>query len=230
MATIGGTALGDVALVPAPFLKHPRGIRDIQEWYISTALRPDLVKEIFSREVDIALENLAQINSRVGSLIDVVFICGTDFGTQQSPFCSEATFRDLYLPYYKRMNDWIHANTQWKTFKHSCGAIRPLMTAIADAGFDIINPVQCSAAGMEPKALKDEFGGRLTFWGGGIDTQRTLPFGTPYEVREEVLRRCEIFSKNGGFVFNAVHNIQAKTPIANVVAMIDAVHAFNGSL
>ncbi|MCX6625774.1 MAG: methyltransferase, partial [Acidobacteria bacterium] len=85
-------------------------------------------------------------------------------------------------------------------------------------------PVQCSAAGMDPELLKKKYGPRLVFWGGGVDTQHVLPFGTVEEVRRQVLRRCEIFAPGGGFVFNAIHNIQAGTPVANIVAMIDAVH------
>ncbi|MDD4140987.1 MAG: uroporphyrinogen decarboxylase family protein, partial [Eubacteriales bacterium] len=98
-----------------------------------------------------------------------------------------------------------------------------------EAGFDVINPVQCSAAGMEPEHLKNTYGDHLTFWGGGVDTQHVLPFGTPRQVREQVLARCDIFSRNGGFVFAAIHNIQAGTPVANIAAMIEAVHAFNGT-
>ena len=97
-----------------------------------------------------------------------------------------------------------------------------------EAGFDILNPVQCTAAGMEAEKLKSEFGDRLTFWGGGIDTQKVLPFGTPAQVQEQVLKRCRIFSKKGGFVFNSIHNIQAQTPVNNIVAMIDGVKEFNG--
>jgi uroporphyrinogen-III decarboxylase len=134
----------------------------------------------------------------------------------------------LYLPYYKAVNDWIHQHTTWKSFKHSCGSVVRLLPAFVDSGFDILNPVQCSAAGMSPQFLKDTYGDRLTFWGGGVDTQKTLPFGTPAQVREEVLGRCQVFSKSGGFVFDSIHNVQARTPIANVVAMIEAVHEFNG--
>jgi len=158
--------------------------------------------------------------------VDAVFICGTDFGTQSSTFCSEQTFRSLYLPYYKQINGWIHQHTTWKTFKHTCGAILPLLPALIDAGFDIMNPVQCSAAGMNPETLKARFGDQLTFWGGGVDTQKTLPFGTAEQVREQVLRRCEIFSKNGGFIFNTVHNIQAHTPVENIVTMLETVKGF----
>jgi len=113
-------------------------------------------------------------------------------------------------------------------FKHSCGAVAKFIPAFIELGFDILNPVQCSAAGMDPATLKKEYGDKLTFWGGGVDTQRTLPFGTAQEVREEVLSRCEVFAQGGGFVFNAVHNIQARTPVENIVAMFDAITEFDG--
>ncbi len=95
-------------------------------------------------------------------------------------------------------------------------------------GFDILNPVQVAAAGMEPQKLKADFGRDIVFWGGGVDTQKTLAFGTPADVRAEVLGRCEVFGKGGGFVFNAIHNVQATVPIPNIVAMFDAIKEFNG--
>jgi len=226
IAKFSGMGLGDIAAVPAPFLKRPRGIRDIAEWYVSTRTRRDYIHAIFSKQTQFALANLGRIHAAVGNSIDVLYTCGTDFGTQRSTFCSAETFRDLYLPYYKLVNGWVHKNTTWKTFKHSCGAVGKFMSYFIEAGFDIINPVQCSAAGMEAERLKNTYGGRLVFWGGGVDTQKALPFGTPAEVREQVLRRCEIFAKGGGFVFNAVHNIQAQTPVANIAAMLEAVREF----
>ena len=135
---------------------------------------------------------------------------------------------DLYFPHYKKLNDWIHANTGWKTFKHSCGSVPDFIPMFIDAGFDIVNPVQTSAKGMDPAFLKREFGQDITFWGGGVDTQQVLPFGTPDEVREEVRTKLEIFSQDGGFVFNTIHNTQAKTPIANFVAMMETIKEFNG--
>ncbi len=227
-ATFGGTAFGDIAFVPGPALKHPKGIRDITEWYVSTSSRQDYVHKVFEEQCEIALGNLERIYEVVGDSIQAVFLCGTDFGTQTSAFCSVKTFQNLYFPYYKRVNDWVHSHTQWKTFKHSCGAVSKFLHSFIECGFDIINPVQCSATGMEPEGLKAKFGDRLVFWGGGVDTQRALPFGTPAEVREQVLRRCEIFAPGGGFVFNTIHNIQAGTPVDNIIAMIDAVHEFNG--
>jgi len=228
IAGFGGTAFGDIALVPGPFLKHPKGIRDVTEWYISTRSRRSYIHKIFERQCEVAIQNLERIYAVVGDNVHAVFICGTDFGTQTSAFCSVETLRELYFPYYKRVNDWIHVHTPWKTFKHSCGAVSKFIPAFIEAGFDILNPVQCSAAGMEPEKLKAEFGDRIVFWGGGVDTQKVLPFGTPAEVREQVLRRCEILAPGGGFVFNSIHNVQAATPVENIIAMLDAVHEFNG--
>lgn len=227
VAGFGGTALGDIAFVPGMQLKHPRGIRSVAKWYMSTILRSDYVEKVFDRQSALAVENLSKLFAVVGNNIDVAFLCGTDFGTQDSTFCSPEQFDDLWLPYYRRINDWIHSNTNWKTFKHSCGAVENFMGRFIDAGFDIINPVQVSAKGMDPKHLKETYGKHLTFWGGGINTQKTLPYGTTQMVREEVLRYCDIFSKDGGFVFNAVHNIQANVPVENVEAMFDAVKEFN---
>jgi hypothetical protein len=228
IASFGGTALGDIALVAAPGLKSPKGIRDVEEWYVSTLTRRSYVREVFERQTEIALDNLEKIRARVGNQVQAVFLCGTDFGTQQSTFCSVAAFRELYMPCYRRINDWVHRHTAWKTFKHSCGAVRPLIPSFIESGFDILNPVQTSAAGMDPAGLKADFGRDIVFWGGGVDTQRTLAFGTPEEVRAEVLDRCEIFGRDGGFVFTAVHNIQANVPVANIAAMFAALDEYGG--
>ncbi len=228
LANFGGTAFGDIALVPAPWLKHPKGIRDVAEWYISTVQRFDYVYAVFERQCEIALANLAKIHAVVGDRVTAVFITGTDFGTQTGPFISPASYRRLYQPFHRRVNDWVHEHTNWKTFIHSCGSIRALLADIVDAGFDILNPVQCSAAGMDARELKEQYGDRIAFWGGGVDTQRTLPFGTSDEVRREVLERIEIFGRGGGFVFNTVHNVQANTPAENLRALYEAVHEARG--
>jgi len=219
-----GTAFGDVFLVPAPFLKDPKGIRDVEEWYISTVTRQDLIKEIFDRQAEIAVENLKLLYQAVGEKVQVVLICGTDLAAQESLFCSPQTYEELYAPYHKRLNDWIHQNTGWKTMKHCCGACEPFIGSFIKAGFDVLNPVQCSARGMDPDMLVDKYGDDIVFWGGGVDTQKTLPFGTPEEVYEQVRQRIDIFSRKNGFVFNSIHNIQCKTPIDNVLAMFRATH------
>jgi hypothetical protein len=226
MLVIGGTGFGDIALVPAPMLKHPRGIRDVEEWYISTVTRRDYVYQVFERQCEIALENLPRIYRAVGDRVTVAWISGTDFGAQNGPFISPQSFRELYQPFYRRVNDWIHAHTSWKTFIHTCGSVMPLIPDIIKAGFDILNPVQTSAANMGPAELKAHFGDQVTFWGGGVDTQHTLPFGTPDEVREQVRERMQIFGPGGGFVFNPIHNVQARVPVENLLAMYAAVRDY----
>jgi hypothetical protein len=227
VASFGNTALGDIAFIPGMGLSDPKGIRTVSEWYMSTMMRQDYIHQVFEKQTDIAIENYKKLWKRLGSKVDVVFTCGTDFGTQDSQFCSPETFSELWLPHYKRMNAWIHENTTWKVFKHSCGAILPILPGLIEAGFDIINPVQINAKDMDTQHLKTEFGSDLTFWGGGIDTQKVLPNYSIQQIREHVLNQCEILSKNGGFVFNSVHNIQANVPIANLIATIEAINEFN---
>lgn len=221
LAGFGGTAFGDIALVPVPWIKHPRGIRDISEWYMSTSIRRDYVYEVFERQCEIALANLAKIHEVVGDRVTAVFTTGTDFGTQHGPFISPGAYRDLYKPFHRKVNDWMHTHTKWKSFIHSCGSVRAFLDDFVEAGFDILNPVQCSAAEMDAATLKAQYGDRVTFWGGGVDTQKTLPFATPEEVAAQVQERIRIFGPGGGFVFNTVHNVQPKTPQANLVALYE---------
>jgi len=223
LASFGGTSFGDIALVPAPWLKYPKGIRDVEEWYISTLTRHNYIYRVFERQCEIALANLEKAYQAVGNQVTILFVTGTDFGMQTGPFISPEVYRKLYQPFHKCINDWTHKHTKWKTFIHSCGSVRELIEDFVRAGFDILNPVQCSASHMDPGELKKEFGDRITFWGGGIDTQHTLPFGTVDEVRREVHERIKIFGPGGGFVFNAIHNIQAQTPIENVLATFETV-------
>lgn len=225
-ANFGGMGFGDIALVPALGLKYPKGIRDVEEWYISTGTRRDYVYKVFKRQCEIALANLEKIYQAVGNQVTVAFVTGTDFGMQTGPFISPEAYRELYQPFHKRINDWIHKHTEWKTFIHSCGSVRALIEDFIRAGFDILNPVQCSASQMDAWELKKKFGNRITFWGGGVDTQHTLPFGTLDEIRREVCERIRIFGPGGGFVFNAIHNIQAQIPIENVLAMFETVQEY----
>jgi uroporphyrinogen-III decarboxylase len=216
------TSFGDIALVPAPWLKNPKGIRDIEEWYISTVARRDYVYRVFERQCEIGLANLEKLHQALRDKVQVTLITGTDFGAQNHLFISKQSYRDLYKPFHKTVNDWLHRNTSWKTFIHSCGAVVELIPDLIEAGFDILNPVQTAAAGMDPKGLKERFGEQIVFWGGGVDTQSTLPFGTPAEVKAEVRDRVETFGRGGGFIFAAIHNIQAGIPVENLVAMFEA--------
>ncbi len=217
-----GAAFGDIALVPGPWMKNPKGIRDIEEWYISTVSRRGYIKDVFSAQAEIAVQNLERIFQAVGNRIHVVFVDGTDLAAQNTLFCSPEGYRELYLPHSKKVNDWIHAHTEWKTLKHCCGGCEPLIEGFIEAGFDILNPVQTSAMGMDPQGLVEKYGGRIVFWGGGVDTQQTLPFGDPDEILEQVRERVRIFSQKNGFVFNTIHNIQCNTPTENLLAMFRA--------
>jgi len=226
LANFGGTGFGDIALVPAVQLKNPRGIRDMEEWYMSTITQRDYVWQVFEKQCEIGLENLQRIHARVGERVSVLFVTGTDFGTQNGPFISPKTYRDLYQPFHQAINSWVHTYTTWKTFIHSCGSVLRLYPDFLEAGFDIVNPVQTSAADMDPEVLAAEFGDRVTFWGGGVDTQHTLPFGSPEEIRDQVRQRMQIFRPGGGFVFNPIHNVQAEVPVKNLLALYEAVNEF----
>ncbi len=217
-----GTAFGDIALVPAAFLKHPKGIRDIEEWYISTVSRREYVKEVFAGQAEIALKNLERIYQAIGNRIHAVWLDGTDLAAQNTLFCGPDTYRELYLPLSRKLNDWIHTHTKWKTMKHCCGGCEPLIEGFIEAGFDILNPIQTSAKGMDPQLLADKYGGRIVLWGGGVDTQQVLPFGKSEQVRRQVTERVQIFNAKKGFVFSTVHNIQCNTPVENVLAMFEA--------
>ena len=125
MGNLGGTAFGDPALVPGPMLRSPKGIRRLTDWYMATVSDQDILHEIFSYEVEVGLKNLEKMHGVLGDFLDVTYICGTDFGSQRAPFYSLATFEDVYAPYYKKVDDWIHTHTKWATFKHTCGSIEP---------------------------------------------------------------------------------------------------------
>jgi hypothetical protein len=211
---------GDIAQVPGPMLKFPKGIRDVNEWYISIHKRKEYLKKVFEIQSNFALKNYEKLFKIVGNKLTAVFVSGTDFGMQSGLMLSIETYRELYKPYHLKINNWIHKNTQWKSFMHSCGSVYELIPDFIEAGFDILNPIQISAKDMEPEILKKEFGKYITFWGGGIDTQKTLPYGTKREVEEEMKRNIDIFNKDGGFVFSTVHNIQANVPVDNVLTMI----------
>jgi uroporphyrinogen-III decarboxylase len=218
----GGGGLGDLPKVLAPEVEAPKGIRNFDDWMVAHLTHPRYIREIFHLQTEQAIENLDLYHQAVGTRIAAVLISGTDFGTQRGEFISPALYRSLYLPFHKRMNDWVHEHTTWKTFYHCCGSVYHLLPLFIEAGVDILNPVQCSAAEMDPARLKREFGHRIVFWGGGVDTQKTLPFGTPEEVRAEVTDRLRTLAPGGGYVFGSIHNIQASTPPENIVAMFDA--------
>lgn len=222
--------LGDGGVLPAPFVKHPTGIRRMDEFLAATLLFPEYVEESFAMQTENTMKNLEIYREAVGDRIQVILVSTADYGSQMGGLISPQVFRELYKPHYQRINDWIHKNTNWKTMYHCCGSVVDFLDDFVDMGVDILNPIQLSARGMDGKMLKEKYGDKLVFWGGGVDSQKTLAFEGPEEVAAEVKERLDIFSKGGGYVFNPVHNIVSDTRIENILAMFDAVHQYNGEL
>ena len=227
IGNLGGAGLGDSAMVPGPHVLAPKGIRKFDDWLMAHMLYPEYIQEVFEMQTQTMLKNLEIYRQAVGDRIQIVWISGTDFGTQNGEFFRPEVFRELYKPYYQRINDWVHQNTPWKTFYHCCGSIVNYLDDFVEMGVDILNPVQLSARGMDAHMLKEKYGDKLVFWGGGVDTQQTMPFGTPEQVRQQVKERLDILSKGGGYVFAPIHNVVAKTPVENLIAMYEAVKEFN---
>jgi len=190
------------------------------------AADPRAAHRLLDGLLEVHLANLEAFLPAVGEFIDVILF-GDDLGMQTGPQISPEMYREFFKPRHAAM--WKRAKelSDVKVMLHCCGGIRPLLEDLIDAGLDAVNPVQTSAAGMEPRSLKSDFGERICLWGGGCDTQRILPCARPEDVRRHVLERLEILSPGGGFVFQAVHNIMADVPPENIVAMFDAVAEFN---
>jgi len=216
-------SFGDAGGLPGAALKKVRGIRALDDWLVAHIMYPDYVHELFEYQLEIFLKNLEIYRQAVGDRIDVIYAQGTDFGMQTGEIISPDHYRTYYKKPMQSYTGWIHKNTCWKVMLHSCGSIVNLLDELGESGVDILNPIQCSARGMNPAMIKEKYGEKFIFWGGGVDTQRPPPFGSVEEVRREVTERISIFGKNGGFVFNTTHNIQGGTPIDNLLAMYDTV-------
>jgi len=161
-----------------------------------------------------------------GEYVDLVQL-NEDLGTQRGPMMAPATFRNIYKPRMRRLVDHIKKKTKARIYLHSCGSIYRFIPDIIEIGIEVLNPVQVNAVEMDSARLKREFGKDLTFWGGGCDPV-VLQNGTPKDVSEEVKRRIHDLAPGGGFVFGSVHNIQAKVPVENIVALFDAASEFGG--
>lgn len=196
------------------------GTGDFQAWMITLATEPEYVEALYQKLVDAWLENLRRFAAAVGDRVQILQF-NDDLGTQEAPFLSPAMFRQRIFPHYKRGLDWVHQNTRMKVFMHNDGAIASFIPMLIEMGVDILNPVQTTASGMDPRRLKHDFGDRVVFWGAACDCQKTLPFGTPEQVAKEVEQNVRIFAPGGGYVLAAVHNIQAGVPPENVIALFD---------
>jgi uroporphyrinogen decarboxylase len=196
------------------------------DWMVMLMTEQETCHDMMGRSVDAAIACLSQLHQAVGPYCFAWGIAADDSGTQRGEFIRPELWAEMIKPHYTRLCAWIHQHTPWKTFLHSCGSVYHLIPHFIEAGVDILNPVQTSAANMAPDRLKAEFGERLVFWGGGCDTQRVLPTATPAEIREHVRERLAIFKPGSGYVFNQVHNIQPNTPVENIIAMLDAAYEF----
>lgn len=211
-----------VAPLGPPYeLFYGLGTGDFSAWMMTLATDSDYVDALLGKLTDVWLENLRRFADAVGDRVQIIQFCD-DFGTQNSPFISVKMFRERIMPFYQRGLSWIHEHTNMKVLLHSDGALKPLMPSLIEMGVDILNPVQTSADNMDGAELKAEFGADLAFWGGSLDCQKTLPFGTEEEVAQEVAEHIRTLAPGGGYVFAPVHNIQAGVPVENVIAMYDA--------
>jgi uroporphyrinogen-III decarboxylase len=187
---------------------------------------PERCHEMMGRSVDASIRCLNLLNQAVGDRAFAWGIAADDSGTQRGEFIRPELWAELIKPHYTRLCGWIHAHTPWKTFLHSCGSVYHLIPHFIEAGVDILNPIQTSAANMDPARLKAEFGRKLVLWGGGCDTQQVLGSASPQGVRAHVAERMALFKPGGAYVFNPVHNIQADVPAENILALFDAAREF----
>ena len=200
-------------------------MRGLERWFMDTIENPTFCEALLDRTLAFWMGYYTLFLAEVGDLVDVVMI-GDDIGGQSGPLFSPDFYRSIVKPRQKQLVGHIKSLTDAKIWYHTCGSVVPLIPDLIDNGIDILNPVQISAANMDPGRLKDTFGQSLVFWGGGIDTQHVLSFASPEEVRQDVRKNVDVLKRGGGYVFNSVHNIQAGVPAENIVAMFDAAYDF----
>jgi len=202
------------------FLWAGMDLRGAENFLLDLAANPSFAEALMDRLLDVYIERFERFAQTLGKYADFIEF-DEDFGTQDGLFLSPEMYRRLIKPRQKKLFSFVKSRCGARIFFHSDGAIRKIIPDLIEVGIDILNPIQVSASGMDTKELKREFGKDLVFWGGGCDTQRILPFGTPDEVRDEVKRRMDDLAPGGGFVFATVHNVQARMPVENVVAVYE---------
>jgi uroporphyrinogen decarboxylase len=213
-------ALVGSAVIGGGIFEQPARTMGLENFLMALVQEPQFVDRLMDRITDIYIESCNNYLDLLGDYIQV-FTFWDDVCTQDGWMIRPDLYRKLIKPKQKRLVDAIKKKTQAKLFYHSCGATFDLIPDLIDLGFDILNPVQVSARGMDSKRLKQTFGNDIVFWGGAIDTQSVLPFGKPQDVVDEVKRRIDDLAPGGGFVLAAVHNIQAFVPPENIVALFD---------
>ena len=198
-------------------------MRGLERWFMDMLENPALCEALLDQMLQFWTHYYSGFMKEVGDLVDVVMI-GDDLTGQHGPLFSPDFYRRVVKPRQKALVQHIRSLTKAKIWYHTCGSCKVYIPDLIDNGIDILNPVQISAEAMDPAELKSEFGSTIVLWGGAIDTQHTLPFAGPDIIAEEVRRNVEIFKPGGGYVFNNVHNIQAKVPPENIVALFDAAY------
>jgi len=201
-------------------------LRGFENFYCDLVSNPNYACALMDKLLELEMEYWDLLLSEIGDYVDVV-LTANDLGAQNGPVISLEMFRKYVKPRMKKLNSFIkRKKPDVFIFFHSCGSIYELIPDLIETGIDILNPVQVSAKDMDTKRLKKEFGKDLTFWGGGIDTQKILPYGTPKQVKDEVKRRIDDLAYGGGFVFATVHNIQSDVPPENIMAMWEALQEY----
>lgn len=194
----------------------------IQDWLVRMMMEPEYVCEILDAATDQVIVCLKTYLEAVGPYIDTIFMSTTDYGTQDRELFNPDIFYEIFVPRIKKVNDYVHGHCDAKTIQHTDGCIRHIMDGLIEAGMDIINPIQTSAAGMNPAEIKKEFGDRVVIWGCGMDIQNFLPNATVAEVRQYVTDRMALMKPGGGFVFSPEHNLQCGVSCEKITAMFDA--------
>ena len=212
-----------VGLFGGNLFEIPQFLFRMDNYLTYMGLYPEAVLRLTKKLYEIHLANLEKWLAAVGNYIDVILF-GDDFGTQTGTFFSNAMYRKFYKPFQQRLWKRVKDLSDVKIMLHSCGAIEPLLGDLIDAGLEAINPVQISCSGMEPALLKEKYGDRICFWGGGCDTRDILPHQTPEEVARHVRKQVEIMRKGSGFVFQHDHNIMADIQPENIVALFKVVN------
>ncbi|HSG19091.1 MAG TPA: uroporphyrinogen decarboxylase family protein [Anaerolineae bacterium] len=213
-------ALVGSAIIGGGIFEQPARTMGLESFLMSLLTEPAFADRLMGQIADIYIESCNNYLDQVGDFLQV-FTYWDDLNSQAGWLISPEIYERLIKPKQRRLVEAIKSKTDAKLFFHGCGAVSELIPHLIELGFDIVNPVQVSAAGMDTKRLKQEFGDDIVFWGGGVDTQQVLPFGTPDQVRDEVRRRIDDLAPGGGFVFAAIHNIQAFVPPENIVAAFD---------
>jgi uroporphyrinogen decarboxylase len=206
-------------------LQAAQSLRGWETFLVDLMVNRSFAEALLDALAEANIRRFAQYAQTVGRYVHVVHF-EEDLGMQDRPLLRPSLYRQVVRPYHEKLFRFARSQCDAYLLLHSDGAIAPLIPDFIEMGIDAVNPVQVSAAGMDSRLLKREFGQDITFWGGGCDSQTILPFGTPDQVSDEVKRRIDDLAPGGGFVFCPIHNVQAEVPAENVVAMFQTAREY----